>query len=87
MGNTRFSYRLKTKLQNSMIIYKNVILTEILPCPMVKRGFAYTDSKVNVIEVIDTNHYMPNWPCPKKNLFPWPVLAWISMPPYRGYRG
>ena len=60
MGNTRFSYRLKTKLQNSMIIYKKVILTEILPCPKVKRGFAYTDSKVNVIEVIGTNHYTPN---------------------------
>ena len=70
-----------------MIIYKNVILTEILPCPMVKRGFAYTDSKVNVIEVIDTYDYMRYWPCRLKYLFPWPVVAWISMPPYRGYRG
>lgn len=59
MGNARFSHKLKTELQNSMIIYKNVILTEILPCPMDKRGFVYTDSEVNVIEVIDINHCKP----------------------------
>ena len=69
-----------------MIIYKNVILTEILPCPMGKRGFAYTDSKVNVIGVIDINHCMPCWLYPKRSLSPSPALAEISKLPCQRHK-
>ena len=86
MGSTRFSHKLQTGLQYSMIIYKNVILTEILPCPMDKRGFAYTDSEVNVIGVIDTNHCKPGWLYPKKSLSPSPAFAEISKLPCHRHR-